>query len=63
MWKLSQAYFGGELLPAGSPVDREKDDECRAMILQLLQVGWVGSKDRSKLKLKFKLSAVLPFPR
>ncbi|MCL4138819.1 UNVERIFIED_CONTAM: hypothetical protein GTU68_063382, partial [Idotea baltica] len=36
MWKLSQAYFGGELLPSAANVDHSKHPECKEMILELL---------------------------
>lgn len=29
MWKLSQAYFGGELLPSTAHVDHSKHPECK----------------------------------
>ncbi|KAB7496858.1 Exocyst complex component 2 [Armadillidium nasatum] len=38
MWKLSQAYFGGELLPSSAHVDHFKHPECKEMILELLGV-------------------------
>ncbi|KAG7167081.1 Exocyst complex component 2-like 2, partial [Homarus americanus] len=38
MWKLSQAYFGGELLPPTAQVDHFKHPRCKDMILELLHV-------------------------
>lgn len=38
MWKLSQAYFGGELLPPTAQVDHFKHPRCKEMILELLHV-------------------------
>ncbi|XP_042861226.1 exocyst complex component 2-like [Penaeus japonicus] len=38
MWKLSQAYFGGELLPPSAQVDHQKHPRCKEMILELLHV-------------------------
>lgn len=38
MWKLSQAYFGGELLPPSAQVDHFKHPRCKEMILELLHV-------------------------
>ncbi|KAK8724030.1 hypothetical protein OTU49_011406 [Cherax quadricarinatus] len=38
MWKLSQAYFGGELLPPTAQVDHFKHPRCKDMILELLDV-------------------------
>ncbi|XP_063890130.1 LOW QUALITY PROTEIN: exocyst complex component 2-like [Scylla paramamosain] len=38
MWKLSQAYFGGELLPPTAQVDHQQHPRCKEMILELLHV-------------------------
>ncbi|KAK4306275.1 hypothetical protein Pmani_021897 [Petrolisthes manimaculis] len=38
MWKLSQAYFGGELLPPTAQIDHQKHPRCKDMILELLAV-------------------------
>ncbi|KAG0730531.1 Exocyst complex component 2 [Chionoecetes opilio] len=38
MWKLSQAYFGGELLPPTAQVDHTQHPRCKEMILELLHV-------------------------
>ncbi|KAK7073978.1 Exocyst complex component 2, partial [Halocaridina rubra] len=38
MWKLSQAYFGGELLPPSAQIDHFKHPKCKDMILELLHV-------------------------
>lgn len=38
MWKLSQAYFGGELLPPTAQIDHFKHPKCKEMIMELLHV-------------------------
>ncbi|CAL4124677.1 unnamed protein product, partial [Meganyctiphanes norvegica] len=38
MWKLSQAYFGGELLPQNSQINHSRHPYCREMLLELLQI-------------------------
>ncbi|XP_076044833.1 exocyst complex component secretory 5 [Oratosquilla oratoria] len=38
LWKLGQAYFGGELLPPTAQINHSKHPKCKEMILEILDV-------------------------